>query len=137
MQIGHIMVMILVFGIQLHIKVAAVDAGLFHARHRRREPFKRKLPKHLKQALPRRVATQIQQRRNKHVPRDSRLAIQVERLPAPRAHCAQRHIHATPLGLNRNHSLPTLPHRMRSANKHPRREKRSVKTKRRHRRTSR
>ena len=119
MQIGHIVVVILVRGIQLHVKVAAVDTSLFRTRHRNREPFKRELREHLEQALLRGFAAQVQQRRNEHVARDSRLAIQIERLAATRICRIYWHIHVTPPGLNHKRFSPTLPQRMRPANELP------------------
>ena len=116
MQIGHIVIVILVFGIKPHVKVTTVDASLFHARHRRREPFKREFSKHLKQALLRGFAAQIQQRRNKHVARDSRLAIQIERLAATRMCRIYWHIHVIPPSLNHNRFSPTLPQQVRTEN---------------------
>ena len=119
MQVGHIVIVILVRGVQLHIKVAAVDTCLFHARNRDGEPFERKLCEHLRQTFRCGFAAQIKQRRNQHVARDSRLAIQIERLAAFLAQRICRHIHGTPLDLNHKRFSPTLPQRMRPANELP------------------
>ena len=108
--------MVLVRGVQLHVEVAAIDASLLHARHRRRKPFKREFSKHLKQALLRGFAAQIQQRRNKHVAGNSRLTIQIERFAATRMCRMYWHIYVIPPSLNRKRFSPTLPQQVRTEN---------------------
>ena len=117
-QIGHVVIMVLVRGVQPHIKVTAIDTGLLHARHRNRKPLERQFLEHLRQPPHRRLSPKVKKRRNQHVAGNSRLTIQIERFAAPRVRCLYRHLHAAPLDLKRKRFPPTLPQQMRNTNKH-------------------
>lgn len=74
-QIFHIMVMVLMGGIQPHVKIAHVKAGLFHPADRHRKSVHRQRAKRPLQRPA--TGSQIQKRRRRHVSADAGHAFQI------------------------------------------------------------
>ena len=74
-QIFHIMVMVLMGGIQPHVKIAHVKAGLFHPADRHGKSVHRQRAKRPLQRPA--TGSQIQKRRRRHVSADAGHAFQI------------------------------------------------------------
>ncbi len=80
-KVVHIMIVILMGGIQPHVEIAYREPGLFHPGYFHLVALQRKTGQRIRQYLL--VGPQIQQRRHYHVAASARLALEIESF----AHC--------------------------------------------------
>ena len=75
-QVGHIVVVVLVLGVQYHVKIAGVQPGLFHSADVDAEPIQRQAGQRFAQHSL--VRAQVQQRRRDHIAADAGVTFQIQ-----------------------------------------------------------
>ena len=75
-QIGHVVVVVFVRGVQHHVKIAGIQPGLFHAADVDAKPVQRQTCQRFAQHGF--VRAQVQQRRRDHIAADAGVAFQVQ-----------------------------------------------------------
>ena len=75
-QVGRIVVVVLVLGVQHHVKIAGVQPGLFHSADVDAEPIQRQAGQRFAQHNL--VRAQVQQRRRDHIAADAGVTFQIQ-----------------------------------------------------------